>query len=146
MSGLDDAEAELRRATEHATGLASMASPELHSAVAGVRALAAGLQAYHDRLRAANEAARLAHMQVQQLRQASGLDAPPFRSINPDFGPRPDDATPDWLKRPWHLLIGALNGRSVATVARCLGELNGWLPGDPIPGDENPLSRAPGES
>jgi len=144
VSELDDARQELRAATERAEGLARMSSLELRAAVLHVHAVAAELQAHHDSVRAASQRVAVAYMRVQQLADKDALASWP--QITPDFGPPPDDAMPGWVKDAYYGLLASLNGGSVAMVARHLGELNGWLPGDPSPGDEDPRSRAPEDS
>jgi hypothetical protein len=118
-----------------------MSSLELRAAVLQVHAVAAELQAHHDSVRAAGQRVAVAYMRAQQLADKDALASWP--QITPDFGPPPDDAMPGWVKDAYCGLLASLNGRSVAMVARYLGELNGWLPGDPSPGDEDPRSRAP---
>jgi hypothetical protein len=86
----------------------------------------------------------VAYLRVQNLADKDALASWP--QITPDFGPPPDDAMPGWVKEAYYGLLASLNGGSVAMVARHLGELNGWLPGDPSPGDEDPRSRAPEDS
>jgi hypothetical protein len=83
-------------------------------------------------------------MRVQQLADKDALASWP--QITPDFGPPPDDAMPGWVKDAYYGLLTSLNEGSVAMVARHLGELNGWLPGDLSPGDEDPRNRAPSDS
>ena len=144
VSELDDARQELRAATERAEGLARMSSLELRSAVSQVHAVAAELQAHHDSVRAAGQRVAVAYMRVQQLAEKDALASWP--QITPDFGPPPDDAVPGWVKDAYYGLLTSLNEGSVAMVARHLGELNGWLPGDPSPGGEDPHSRAPEDS
>jgi hypothetical protein len=144
VSELDDARQELRAATERAEGLARMSSLELRAAVSQVHAVAAELQAHHDSVRAAGQRVAVAYLRVQQLADKDALASWP--QITPDFGPPPDDAMPGWVKDAYYGLLASLNERSVAMVARYLGELNGWLPGDSSPGDEDSRSRAPEDS
>lgn len=139
VSELADAEREYAATLARGRELSIMGTPELHGAVAAVRhaaeVAADGLLRYHVAMREASRDLLIAQERLRELRAAHGLP-PPERptGIAPDFGPMPtrDPGTNviTGKGRTWTLLLGSLNGSDLETIARCLGELNGWTPAE----------------
>jgi hypothetical protein len=132
VNNLDQVERAWAEARDRTSGLAVMGSHELHGAVAAVQDAAAGLLAYHLRWREAFRAAEIAYIQLKQLRAQAGLPPPEQVDLAPDFGPMPGpDPGSNVITGKghyWIALLGSLNGSDLETIARCLGELNGWKP------------------
>lgn len=134
MTELEQAEEALAQATARAQELSAMGSLELHAAVAGGPSHAGALLGYHQRLFELNQALMLAWIRVRDLRAAQGL--PPLQGrptqVTPDFGPVPGSPPSSGMvtgeAAVWHRLLGALNGRNLPEITKCLQELEGWTP------------------
>src|SRR5450755_2262247 len=133
MTELNQAEEAFAQATARAQELSAMGSLELHAAVTGGPSQAAALLSYHRRLRAANDVRTIAYMRVRDLHAAQGLPPleGPFTLIGPDYGPMPT-APPGTniitgRESTWIRLLGSLNGGDLDQIAKCLGELDGWI-------------------
>jgi len=136
MNELARAERAHAETRERAKGLAAMASLELRAAIEGGPSHAEQLLNYHINLYDTSREAFAWYLHVQKLREAEGL--PPLGreyQITPDYGPMPVTAPEtNTITGKAHFyvsLLGSLNSRDLDQIARCLHDLEGWMPGMP---------------